>query len=561
MRTFKLFLWIVVAGMLFSCVDDLRPVPGAAQLSISLATPSEYTTRSVSVERGKTAWVEGDVVHIGITFTGTDEKEISKSHITATYVTDSWVYEPAVIVYPEGAVLAFANAWYIEGNMGGCCADGFLNLTPGEQGVSDVLYSMAVTTPEENRLAFDGWVHPVSRLRVQAVSGFSVRVKGGSVANRIDLYGKDTSLFFYPTDVSAIAGESGSAFFYGKWRQWEALSIYVDTISRDTALYSNVMKDNSIPGNSYVVEVLPAEEMIGGKAYTLIYTAAGLKAFADKVNFPGENDSYPNIGSCAKLMADIDLTDVCATEAGWVRIGPSAHRYAGTFLGNDKKISGLSMNRPDVVFQGLFGEITGSSTIRDLTLVSPKIVCKDRSAPLVCRSSGKIINCHVTAHPDSVIISGIGSETVAGLVYWNLGKIISCSSSGTIKTKGDLSGGLVGYMSLDTSLIIASYADVTVVGKGMVGGLVGRIGKGKVIGSYATGSAIGGLLGDMEYSARAEYCVTTQNTIGPRLLGTLVEVHCDKKLSEIYDVFRLWEEVNKYWEEVPGSAPRQIKQP
>ena len=86
-------------------------------------------------------------------------------------------------------------------------------------------------------------------------------------------------------------------------------------------------------------------------------------------NFLGQS------GVCFKLMADIDLTEFIADNYpsdGWLPIGNYSARFRGTFDGNGKTISGLTINRVSTDYVGFFGYIS-RATIKDLTVVAVSI--------------------------------------------------------------------------------------------------------------------------------------------------------------------------------------------
>ena len=81
-------------------------------------------------------------------------------------------------------------------------------------------------------------------------------------------------------------------------------------------------------------------------------------------NFLNQTDVY------FKLMNDIDLTDWLAENypgQGWQPVGSSSEPFKGILDGNNKTISGFSINRTTTDYVGLFGYVSGA-TIKNLTL-------------------------------------------------------------------------------------------------------------------------------------------------------------------------------------------------
>ena len=97
----------------------------------------------------------------------------------------------------------------------------------------------------------------------------------------------------------------------------------------------------------------------------LITTDLHLQKMAANVQGGGVNGYN---GVYFRLEADIDLTDISqGSLSGWLPIGTSLYPFSGIFLGNNKKISGMVINRiSDNV--GLFGVTGNNSVIKDLTV-------------------------------------------------------------------------------------------------------------------------------------------------------------------------------------------------
>ena len=224
----------------------------------------------------------------------------------------------------------------------------------------------------------------------------------------------------------------------------------------------------------------------------------------------GNNDKY------FKLMNDIDLTAYLASggagftawgASGWLPIGDSGNRFFGKFDGNNKKITGLKIDRSTTDYVGLFGYINTGGEIKDLGVeidADGSVIGRDYVGGLAGSiSNGTIINCYTTG-------SVTGRKIVGGLVGWSgYGPITNSYATGTVNGTGanlgvapiDV-GGLVGKTSNGT--ITNSYATGSVFGGGdgeNIGGLVGYNSRTTISNSYATGSvsgndwAVGGLIG------------------------------------------------------------------
>ncbi|WP_411883179.1 YDG domain-containing protein [Polaromonas sp. YR568] len=174
-----------------------------------------------------------------------------------------------------------------------------------------------------------------------------------------------------------------------------------------------------------------------------------------------------------KLANDIDASGTAAWNggAGLTPIGDNTTQFTGTFDGENKTISNLTINRPAEEATGLFGHIGYGGTVKKVGLTN---------------------------------VSVIGDYIVGGLAGYNEGAISDSYSTGTVS--GGMSvGGLVGDTT-DVGTIVGSYSAANVSGDSGVGGLVGNSG-GAIYDSYATGAvtgsnssgAVGGLVGSLGY--------------------------------------------------------------
>jgi len=226
-----------------------------------------------------------------------------------------------------------------------------------------------------------------------------------------------------------------------------------------------------------------------------IETPAHLKSLADFVN-AGNGDATADVYYI--VINDLDLTAYAAGE-GWDPIGNYSTEYTtefhGTFNGNYKKVTNLKINRPTTDFQGLFGVIYGSGSVKNLV----------------------VQNCDIT-----------GQKYVGGLMGVNSSaySISNCSATGKVSGTGKYVGGLVGYNTY--SIIFNCYAAVNVIGTNYVGGLVGEnYSYSNIYDCYATGNVsgtanyIGGLVGENVDNSTISYCYATGKVSGTNTVGGL----------------------------------------
>lgn len=171
------------------------------------------------------------------------------------------------------------------------------------------------------------------------------------------------------------------------------------------------------------------------------------------------------------LTGDINLT------GEWTPIGNYEQKYTGTFDGNGKTITGLTIDQKETSFLGLIGYLGSGGKVQNLTLEN--------------------VNLN-------------GNWNVGGVVgYNNNGTVTACTASGSINGKERV-GGIVGCNYLGT--VTACYnTSSTVNGSYLIGGVVGQNNKGIVTACYnASGSiygevTVGGVVGD-NYTGTVTAC-------------------------------------------------------
>lgn len=237
-----------------------------------------------------------------------------------------------------------------------------------------------------------------------------------------------------------------------------------------------------------------------------------------------------DLGSVFHLGSDIDLGgyDGQGGNPAFVPIGLSLS-FTGTFDGRGYEIANLTSQAG-----GLFDDLSGSGTIRNLDLIDATVtgtggelgmlvntmssasarveICRvdgeitgsGEVGGLVGESDGTLQDCHVAG---SVVSEGGGYHVVGGMVgrASPYAVIYGCSADVAVRSVAYSVGGLVGENSGE---ILGGHAAGPVYASdgtyaAVAGGLVGNnVGWGKVLRSYATGSVEtdgvgGGLVGAM----------------------------------------------------------------
>lgn len=172
-----------------------------------------------------------------------------------------------------------------------------------------------------------------------------------------------------------------------------------------------------------------------------------------------KTDNYSN-GKYFKLTSDITIN------GSWTAIGGtgSASRwFCGTFDGNGHSINGsFVINQPtNKQTYGLFGTITGNAVIKNLV------------------------------NKANIIVNEPAVNTIVGSIVGRIregGKVVNCSNYGIIESKGDVIGGIVGNIFLNT-------ANTTAV-------VEACINKGDIKSSYSAGNTfLGGIVGTQNYKS------------------------------------------------------------
>ena len=286
----------------------------------------------------------------------------------------------------------------------------------------------------------------------------------------------------------------------------------------------------------------PAQAQYGGGSGAendpyLIYTA-------EQMNQIGANAA--DWDKHFKLMADIDLSEY--TGATFNIIGTAAlESFNGVFEGNGHTIANFSLTSTRQSYVGLFGYVTGK--IQNLGLIEPYVFAQGRDVGALVGylEYGTVSGCYATR------VEVSGDDYVGGLVGWSTGRIVNCSSSGSVY--GDTNvGGLVGLVADGT--VTASYSRAGASGNMNVGGLAGRTSDeaAVVTNCYASGTVqggtyAGGLIGQIE-RGRAYKCYSTGPVSGDQHVGGFTGYI--RVLGGVTHCF--WDTETSGWSTSPGGT-------
>lgn len=262
------------------------------------------------------------------------------------------------------------------------------------------------------------------------------------------------------------------------------------------------------------------------------------------------NSGHDATGKTFKQNADITLT---AAHTSIGRYFEGTYKYfKGTYDGNNKTISNLTVNAPNSNYQGLFG-YTSKAVIKNVTLANCNITGKQYTGGIVgyASTSTAIENCHVNGNisateSDASEHGGIvGSATATS--------ITNCTVTGTISTSvsNDNYGGIVGAANYDVVITSCENA-AKISGDGQKhGGIVGRDNNGSNKFKYCLNTGVvkgnqyvGAIAGERYSPSNFDHCYySNQSTI--KAFGTSSGSNNYTGHGEVAYVVTLGENISK----------------
>lgn len=211
------------------------------------------------------------------------------------------------------------------------------------------------------------------------------------------------------------------------------------------------------------------------------------------------NSGHDALGKTFKQNADITLTAAHASIGGYFE--GNSRNFKGTYDGNNKTISNLTVNAPNSNYQGLFG-YTSKAVIKNVTLANCNITGKQYTGGIVgyASTSTAIENCHVNGNINATASDAGGHGGIVGSATAT--SITNCTVTGTISTSvnNDNYGGIVGAANYDVVITSCENA-ANISGDGQNhGGIVGR---------------------DYNSSNKFKYCLNTGVVNGNQYVGAI----------------------------------------
>jgi hypothetical protein len=233
-------------------------------------------------------------------------------------------------------------------------------------------------------------------------------------------------------------------------------------------------------------------------------------------------------GKYFMLMNDIDLTNWLSpgspgydSGAFWRPIGDSVNTFYGKCDGNNFKILGLKINRPDSMYIGLFGYIGVDAVIQNIGV---EIINRDSVKGRINVGGLVGYNYYGTVHSSYAIGAVSGSSCIGGFIGKNFGNVNNSYATGAVSGSGVI-GGLVGDNTF--GILNNCHATGTASGSGNIGGLAGN-NSGTVNNCYATDAVsgtynVGGLVGyNFNSNGIVKNSYATGEVIGTFHVGGLV---------------------------------------
>jgi len=233
--------------------------------------------------------------------------------------------------------------------------------------------------------------------------------------------------------------------------------------------------------------------------------------------------------------------DITITGGNWTPVGTSSTPFQGTFNGTNHKVSGLNISSAGAN-QGLFGYISGSAKIENLTVLDADILSTGTATGGIvgtAAGSSTLYNLVFGAPDDNSVINGQSqSGGIVGNIAANTVKIDKCINYGFIT--GTLNvGGIVGQTGASAN-INGCKNEGNITGTSNTGGIAGLTGAGSGAlynrietcsnsGKITGESGIGGIVGlagnytnfGRENDSSGEYACVNSGEISGETVSTI----------------------------------------
>ena len=259
---------------------------------------------------------------------------------------------------------------------------------------------------------------------------------------------------------------------------------------------THIMCTISIVALSLLLVISLSPSSYGGPTEDVTGFAGGDGSAADPYqisNVTQLQNMSSNLSAHYVLINDIDASNTSTWNggSGFDPVGDLDKKFIGSLDGRNHTISNLMIVKRIAYYVGLFGFVGTGGKVENIGLVNIGVNGRWYVGGLVGSHEGTVNNCYANG-----TVSGYG--IIGGLVGYNLdGTVKNCYATGTVSGDGNWIGGLVGQNS---GTVENCYSTENVSGNDKTGGLVGY-NSGTVENCYATGNVsgegnfVGGLVG------------------------------------------------------------------
>ena len=202
-----------------------------------------------------------------------------------------------------------------------------------------------------------------------------------------------------------------------------------------------------------------------------------------------------------KLYSDIDMVSI----ANSTMIGSSGNHFEGTFDGNNKTITNLTVNYPAANAIGMFSYVGTNGKIDNVKIASSTITGIDAVGTIAGYHYGRIKGCDITTAVN-------GTRYVGGLVGRSYGDIEDCDITPTI-TASQQVGGIIGRFD--------ATADNTVKNVNVAGSINASHYIGGIAGYFSNGTGITLTLDNVNVTTNITSNSTTTSSYAAGFLGYL----------------------------------------
>ena len=315
-----------------------------------------------------------------------------------------------------------------------------------------------------------------------------------------------------------------SSFYNFPYKIYVSESVYSKYTSSSVWKNANIEKFNwsdlttNFPDKFNIIEGVKDDELTG----TVSFSGSGSGTENDPflifnpVQLNDVRNSVGHSGIYYKLMRDIDMTEWIAEnnpQQGWQPIGNLTSMFKGTFIGNGKKITGITINRGSTNYVGLFGYIR-NATITDLTIEGNIIGQYYTGGLFGVTISSLVENCSFNGEVSGHRCTG----GIAGASQYSI--INNCRSQGKVSAKDIGVGGIVGWTLVRPFNSIYSFNDYILgnyTGKNTISNSISNCD------ITSQGDCVGGIVGFLEMRNIDSYSSKTVFTDYTTSITTIIE--------------------------------------